>query len=295
MSLPSQSPPLSGVLFTLAAAIGFALSLVMARLSYEYGTNPQSVMLVRFVAMLVVLVLWARYKGLSLRLQAADLRGCLLCGFLYFSGIFAYLSSVAWLPVSLSVLIFYTFPILVALISAVMFRRMPSALTFFALGVAFGGLLLALDIRGVTVSTVGLAFAIYAAVAVAFNLVLSAIILQRVPTAIFTTYTAAVSALLAIIVVVFSGGVQLPTGTVGWIAFLAMLLSFFIGFISTFIAVGRLGSLRFSSIMNLEPIATIVFALLLLGETLSLMQMVGAMVVIAGVVLAQVSARQKTT
>lgn len=295
MSLPSQPPPLSGVLFTLAAAIGFALSLVTARLSYEYGTNPQSVMLVRFVAMLFVLVLWARYKGLSLRLQTSDIRGCLLCGFLYFSGIFAYLSSVAWLPVSLSVLIFYTFPILVALISAVMYRRMPSALTFFALAVAFGGLLLALDIRGVTVSAVGLAFAIYAAVAVALNLLLSAGMLQRVPTAIFSTYTAAVSTLLAAIVVLFSGGVQLPTGTVGCIAFLAMLLAFFVGFISTFIAIGHLGSLRFSSIMNLEPIATIGFALLLLGESLSLMQMVGAMVVIVGVVLAQVSARQKAT
>jgi len=288
----SLKPVRSDLVFPVAAALGFALSLVMARLSYEYGTNPQSVMLLRFLAMLSVLLLWARVKGQSLNLQARDLRGCLLCGFFYFSGIFAYLSSVAWLPVSLSVLIFYTFPLWVALISAVVFKRRPPALALVALFLAFVGMLLALDVRELDASPTGLAFAGYAAIGVAINLVLSAIVLRRVNTSVFSTYTAAVCALMAFGVVVFSDGLQLPHGAAGWVAFSVMLLSFFVGFICTFIAIARLGSMRFASLMNLEPVATIFFAMLLLGEQLSLVQLIGAFIVICGVVLAQFAAKR---
>ncbi len=295
MVSPSEHRLLPGMLFTLAAAIGFACSLVMARLSYEYGSDAQTVMLLRFIAMLTALLLWNFLRGQTLKLKTRDCAGSLLCGLLYFVGIFSYLSSVAWLPVSLSVLIFYTFPILVAIISALMIRHRPNLLSMFALLIAFVGLLLALDVESAEVSKIGLGFAICAAIGIALNLVLSGQVLQRVETQVFSTYTAAVSALLASLVVFFSGGLSLPAGVVGWAAFCGMLVSFFVGFICTFNAISRLGSVRFASLMNLEPVATIILAMLLLGETLNSLQVAGAFIVIAGVILAQYAAKRHQT
>lgn len=289
----SQAPAAwSGVLFTLVAAVGFALSLVMARVSYEYGSNAQSVMLVRFVLISLLLLAWARHKRLVLRLPGRQRWACAGCGVLYFSGILAYLSSVAWLPVSLSVLIFYTFPILVALLSALWLRQAPSWLALFALLLAFAGLLLARDVRELSVSPIGLALAATAAVAVALNLLFSAAMLKRVPTLVFSTYTSLACAALALAAVLASGGLQLPSQAPGWAAFALMLASFSVAFVSTYAAIARLGSLRFSSLMNLEPVATIVFAVVLLGELMSGEQVLGAVVVVSGVVLAQLAARR---
>jgi len=287
MRSTNQSHVLKGVLFTLFAALGFALSLVLARLSYEHGSNPASVMFIRFAAMAIVLLLWTGYQNQSLRLNRVDTAGSLGCGLLYFTGIFAYLSSVAWLQVSLAVLIFYTFPIVVALIVAANTRQPPNGLSLIALLVAFSGLLLALNVRSAEVSIQGLAFAIFASVAIACNIVFSSRVLQRVPTQVFSSYTASLCAVLSALAVFTGEGLQLPQNAVGATVFLGMLLAFFVGFICTFNAIACLGSLRFASLMNLEPVATIVFALLILGETLSLLQALGAAIVIIAVVLAQ--------
>lgn len=287
MNSPTHSTVLPGVFYTLAAAVGFALSLVMARLSYEHGTNPSSVMLLRFVAMVPVLVVWNRLRTRPLKLSGANLRGSIVCGFLYFAGIFSYLSSVAWLPVSLSVLIFYTFPIIVALASAIIYRQRLSALNLLALVTAFAGLMMALDVSVSEFSSIGLVFAVTAPVAIAANIICSSMLLKRVTSSVFTTYTAAVSAVLAALVVFLGDGLQLPSGLAGWGSFSVMLFGFFVGFICTFNAISHLGSSRFAALMNLEPVSTIVFAVVILGEVLSNFQLLGAFIVIFGVALTQ--------
>lgn len=284
----------AGVLYTLAAAFGFAMSLVMARLSYSHGSDPASVMFVRFLAMSMLLLLWNRHKKQSLRLHGAPLRGSLLCGLLYFSAILAYLSSVAWLPVSLAVLIYYTFPLFVALISAVVLRRVPGPMAVFSLLLAFAGLLLALNVQTAELSGIGLALAGFAAMAMAANIVLSSHLLRDVPTSVFISYTSVVSVALASVVVLWGEGLQLPVGLFGWGVFLLMLLCFFIAFISTFKAIASLGSLRFASLMNLEPVATVFLALIVLSESLSGAQLMGAAIVIVAVVLSQYDGSRST-
>lgn len=125
---PAQSN-LTGYGFSVLAAICFAGSLVLARICYDYGTNPESILVMRFAVLLVLLLIWNISRGKSLVLPTKLAAGSLLVGMTYFIGIGSYLSAVAYLPVSLAVLIFYTFPIVVVIITAGLARCWPHPLS----------------------------------------------------------------------------------------------------------------------------------------------------------------------
>ncbi len=46
----------SGFIYSAFAAVSFALTLVLARISYDHGSNVETVMLVRFTMLTVILM-----------------------------------------------------------------------------------------------------------------------------------------------------------------------------------------------------------------------------------------------
>jgi len=279
---------LLGLACALAAALGFACSLVLAKISYDHGSNSQTVMLVRFVLVVLLMLAWNRWRGHSLALPGKLIAGCAALGGFYFMGIGAYLTSVAWLPVSLAVLVFYTFPILIALLSAALARRWPQPLEMLALLVAFAGLALALEVSGgVELHPLGLTLACCAALGVTLNMVSSGYLLQRMPTTVFSFYLTLTTGILSALAVLATGGPELPQGATGWWAFCGMLASFIIAFLGTYNGIRLIGAVRMSTIMNLEPVATILIAVAALGESLSARQVLGGGIVLAAIVLAQ--------
>ena len=67
-------------------------------------------------------------------------------------------------------------------------------------------------------------------------------------------------------------------------AFAAVPVLYAIATTSFFMAIGYLGPMRSSLVMNLEPVASILFGILLLGQILTPIQLGGAAIVIAAVV-----------
>ncbi len=278
---------LPGLACALIAATGFACSLVLARVSYDYGANAQTVMATRFALLALLMLGWNRLRGQSTTLRPRLAVSCFVLGLFYFIGIGSYLASVAYLPVSLAVLIFYTYPILIALLSAALARRRPRALELLAALLAFAGLLLALNVQTQGAKGIGLALACCAALGVSINMVASGYVLRQVPTTVFSFYLALATCSVSIVAVTATGGPALPAGAAGWTAFGAMLATFVVGFICTYNAIRLIGAVRTATVMNLEPVATILIAVALLGESLASRQILGGAVVLAAIALAQ--------
>ncbi len=113
---PRFNKTVMGIIAAIAAAGFFALSLVSARISYDYGTNMQTIMLIRFGFMIGVMFVWNRLTNTSNNPPKSVKIKSALLGISYFVGIGSYLVSVAYMPAGLAVLIFYTFPILVIIL-----------------------------------------------------------------------------------------------------------------------------------------------------------------------------------
>ncbi len=279
--------PLLGILLSLSGATFFALSIVTARWSYDFNTNTQTVMLIRFTCLIAIMLVWNKRKNISLILPKKDMLKCSALGVFYFIGIGSYLASVAYMPVGLAVLILYTFPILVILTTALVEKRKPSLLQFLALVIAFIGLFIALDISTDNTRPIGIVLAITAAIGVTINMIGSADVLKRIDFSLFSLYQAIIVTSISAVLVIFTGGVAFPNSPKGWVIFGVMLLSFIIAYLSVYTSLKVIGAVRTSTIMNLEPVMTILFAIALLQEQMTIEKLIGGVIVLCAILLAQ--------
>ena len=93
---------------------------------------------------------------------------------------------------------------------------------------------------------------------------------------------------LLLVAALAAGALSLPSfdGT-AWLALAGVLVFFCAGFFAIFRGIAMIGSVRAATIMNLEPVATIALAPLILAESLTAQQLVGAAIVIAAVIASQ--------
>lgn len=285
--MPLVKSNLFGLLCAIIAATAFATSLITARSSFDHGSNVQTVMVLRFILLAVLMLLWNLNRGIKLKLPRRQMLSCWLLGLTYFVGIGSYLMSVSFIPVSLAVIIFYTFPILVALFSAVLAKRLPNMLELLAPLIAFLGLSIALNVETGQLHFSGLMFAVFASIGVTLNMIGSSYLLKNLSTSVFSFHLAISVCLLAALALLFGDGLALPHGRDGWLAFAMMLLSFTIGFIAVYTAIQIVGPVRTATVLNMEPIVTILLAVLLLGEHMTNNQIFGGSIVFCAILLAQ--------
>lgn len=155
---------LAGALLGAASAACFALASPFARLGLDNGITPADAVSARaLVAMLFLsgLILLSKRSFAVPRPARGAIAGLGLSTALLSV---AYLSSVAFIPVGVAVVIFFTFPLMIALLSPFI-EKTPFGLARFAIGlVALAGLYLALglhssaialDWRGVVLAGIG--------------------------------------------------------------------------------------------------------------------------------------------
>jgi drug/metabolite transporter (DMT)-like permease len=81
------------------------------------------------------------------------------------------------------------------------------------------------------------------------------------------------------------GGMNLPNATAGWIALGCLVLLYGVAFSALFILVTRLDIARNAPVMNIEPVAGLLFGWLILDQLLNGLQIFGGLLVVSGIVL----------
>lgn len=289
----SRSNTLFAALLASAAAIGFAFNTTAAKVAYAGGTNPLSVLTLRsFLAALLVLtiLLFARrslYLPLRQRLTAFGI-GALLA--LYSYGV---LGSIQFIPIALAILIFYTFPLLTSVYMWVSGRARPTWTTAIALVVAFVGLALALDVTGARPSLAGVALAAMAALGITAVIVLNNRVVGKGDSRPVTFHMMVSATVIFAVITFIAGDFALPSTAMSWAAFTLGPAVYAGAIVTIFIAMSLAGPVPTSLSMNLEPIASMLFGFLALGEVLSPIQLVGAGLVIAAVLSVRLADARK--
>jgi drug/metabolite transporter (DMT)-like permease len=89
--------------------------------------------------------------------------------------------------------------------------------------------------------------------------------------------------------------VALPNTTRGWGAFIVLPIVYTIAVTAFFAAVSVLGSVRASLFMNVEPVVTIFFGFVILGQVLTFYQLLGAALVISAIIAVRWEGLRKAT
>jgi drug/metabolite transporter (DMT)-like permease len=290
----------AGMALAILAAFGFSFKAILVKLSYPYGVDAITLLALRMAFALPVF-LWVGFsasRGAS-ALSARDWLGVFVMGLAgyYGASVFDFLG-LQYISAGLERLILFTYPTLTLLFGMLLTHRWATRREVIALLLCYVGIGAAFwhDLEFSTDPTTiwlgsGLVFG--SAVCYAIYLTGSARLIGRLGTARFAALATLIST-----AAVFGHflAVQPVTALVQpWPVYgyaLAMgLFSTALPVFAQSAAIRRLGSARVALVSMLGPLATIGFAGWLLAEPLSLAQLLGAALVIAGIAL--VSQRER--
>jgi drug/metabolite transporter (DMT)-like permease len=275
-----------GIALLGVAVVAFGLQNNLSKLSYSYGVSVLTLLSLRTWIIVAALLVWLLVARRTPLMPRSTWPALVWVGLLFAGGATALLTAIQLIPVSLAILAFYIFPIFVGLLSAALGEDRLSPVTVTGLLVAFAGLALALNVEIGGALVDGLAFALVAALCMAFNIIGSGRLMRSIPGAVVTFNMMAVAGVALAAATVADGGLHLPQGgATGWAVFLGASILAPVSLVSVYLALEFVSGTRASMMMNGEPVLTVLFAVLLFGEAFTAVQTLGAVMVIGAIVV----------
>lgn len=285
-------PLAAATLATLACV--FAANHIAARIAFEHGTGLLLAILCRSavpVVSLGVLLAWRRER---LALPPGTAGWQLLLGLLIATQSFCIYSAIVRIPVGLALLVVNLFPLLLVLLTWALGGPRPTRRAVAIMALILLGLGLALDVPARLEAEddlpwpAGLGFALGAAsaFAVALWITNNRLLAVHGPVrSLLTMLSVFICAAVAGASGVFPGALALPDALAGWLGLACLALLYGSAFSLLFVWVHRFDMARNAPVMNLEPVAAMFFAWLVLDQALSPIQVLGAVIVVLGIVL----------
>lgn len=296
-----------GYLYALLAALLFGANGSLTKLIVEAGLTPMQLTQFRTLGTAVlagaVLLLTDR-NGFRLRP-----RQLLVMAVLGVGGVAllqaSYAAALQLLPVGIALLLEYTAVLMVALVAFFGFRERVKARIWVAIGLVLVGLAVVAQVWASSLDAMGVVLALVAAVTLAFYFIVGerqvgatsplavafwTMLFATIFWALFSGWWTLRPATFAA-PVDLGGGVALPL--VVPLA-VTVVLGSFAPFLLSFSALKHLSATAAGIVASSEVLFAFVVAWLWLGERLSLLQIAGAGVVLAGIVLAQTARSSKT-
>ncbi len=278
-----------GILLVFTSALTFSLNNALAVVAYQGGSTPVTLLVVRMAFTLVVLTMLLRATGAVIRLPRRQRNGALVLGL--FNGIMAIciMTAFDYIPVGLAILLLYLNPIFTGIGAWALGREKLDSRLVAGLVLCFAGLALALEFDGGQQSYLGMFLAFLAAVLLAVTLLWGSRILETDNARAVTLHMHVSATMLMGVLWLVTGDFVLPLTQSGWIGLCSVPIVYTVAILTFLSGIPRLGPIRTAMLMNLEPIATIGLGFLLLGQSLSVQQLIGAVIVISGISLVKLS------
>ncbi len=285
-----------GVILLLVAAALIGLMPTAAKFAYLDGANALFAMLGRSVTGVIVILLFIFITGRGTGLSLRNMRISFLSGVTHVVAAIGILASIVYIDISLANIILFLYPFPIAVIAHF---RGETPLTPAMLGLmvlAMVGLVLVLgnfsstDPRGIAIAVMGM-------LGFTFMIISMADLTKEAgapnSNLLMTIWAVLIFSLAALIgpQTGLIDPLALPNTLTGWIAVATVGITFSLGYLCFFISANIIGTARASLLSISEPVMIILFAVLLVGEVLSLIQWIGVALVITSLALTEIARR----
>lgn len=278
-----------GISAAILSAIFLGLAPVFGKQAMLLGMSPLAVVAIRTVlaAVLLLCVMLIFYRPF-LYIYPAGLLGCLIAGWINGIGSLFYYSAIGRLDASVGQLLYSLYPLfLVVWLS--LDNQPPNRLTIFRLFLIVPSLVLLIQVKGEGVDLIGVAQMLIAAALYALHLPINQRVLRDMPAPTVTLYTLLAMSAVVVPTFLFSGSFSTDTASSVAMAesvkrygfpILGITLVTFFSRVTLFLGVKHLGGMQTAFLGLGETLITILFAHLWLGERLSTLQWVGAVLLL---------------
>lgn len=301
----------AGVVAVAVASLLFAVNGTVSKIAMQSGLTPTRLVELRSLGSAVVLVAAVLVVAPRTRLpRGRELVGLAVLGVVGMAMVqWLYFVAISRLPVGLALLVEYTAPVLVALWARFVLREEVRSRLWWALAACLAGLALVAQVgRGVTLDVLGLLAAGAAAVSLATYYLLGDRLVRRRDPLSTQAWSMVFAAVFWVVLqplwtfdaTVLADDVDLPGALdgvvlplwalVAWIVVLGTVVPY----VLVLAGVARLGAARTGIIGMLEPVAAAATAWVVLGESMTPVQLLGGAVVLAGVGVAETARTRHT-
>ena len=283
-----------GIIFAIVAAVGFSAKAIMVKLAYIEAVDAITLLALRMAFSLpffLIVAAMANRNKRSIALSARDKLAVIGLGLLgYYLASYLDFLGLQYISAGLERLILFLYPTMVVLMSALVFKHRIGRTVIFALLVSYAGIALVFlhDMKVLQHDALSGSVLVFAsALTYAAYLVGAGHTIARIGATRFTAYAMTVACIACLIQFAITHPItdlNLPSSVYG----LSIAMALFSTVLPAFLlaaAIRRIGSMHTSMVGSIGPISTLYLAYVFLGEQFSLIQIAGALLVLAGVLL----------
>ncbi len=263
-----------------------------ARLAFANDVNVLTAATVRSAFASLLLLGLLRARGTPVVPLPQQFKSTLVLGLLIAAQTVLIQAAVALLPVTLAILVFFTYPFLTGVVISLRGEERFTPQLAATLAAAFVGLALVLGVGAERVSLLGVAAALGAAVSFSAVLVLTPRLAPGIGAPLRTFFMLATAAVILVAAALATHEFRLPMSAAGWSGLAGLSIFYAAGIIGLFLVLPLLGAIRTVVVLNLEPVAVALVAWLALGESLAPAQGIGAAIVVTAVMFYQLRGRR---
>lgn len=276
-----------GYILGIIASASYGMNPLFALPLYKEGMNADSVLFFRYLLAVPILAIMIKARGRDFKLQKNEIWPLICMGLLVAISSLSLFISYNFMSVGIASTLLFIYPILVALIMTVAFKEKLSMITLFSIVLAVGGIgMLYQNSDGVSLSMTGslLVFCsalTYALYIVGVNQFKS---LKNMATLKLTFYVLLFGFFLYLVRLDFGRALTYPDQWYAWANILGLaLFPTAISFLCTTSAIQYIGSTPTAILGALEPVTAVIIGVAVFGETLSLREITGLVMIIAAV------------
>lgn len=268
---------------------------ILALYAYQGEVNVNTLLFLRFSLGTLFFFLYVFLKIKKWSINKVQLISLFVLGGIFYTvQSSCYYSSVKYIPASLAVLIFYTYPIFVVILSFFIDKERLTKQTLASVGLSFFGLILVLGTSVGMINFLGVLFAIGAAVTYSCYIILGNRVVKQLPPMLISAFVALFASISLLLIGLSTNNINFNFETKAWLPIGGLVLfSTLLSMFTFFRGLELIGSTKAAILSMIEPLVTIGFSALLFYERLTLLQWFGGAAVLFGALLVVLAQEQK--
>lgn len=268
------------------AAASYGMNPLFALPLYKAGMDPDSVLFFRYLFAIPLLGIMIKARGRSFKIQRKETFPLIIMGLLVALSSLTLFLSYNYMAAGIASTLLFVYPIMVALIMAMVFKEKLALQTIVCMLLALGGIgLLYKSEDGSTLSLIGTLLVFASSLSYAIYIVgINQTSLKNVATLKVTFYVLLFGLSLFVARLLYSGVLNTPDQWYLWANLLALaVFPTAISFLCTTGAIQYIGSTPTAILGALEPVTAIFFGIAVFGESLTVRESFGLVTIIVAV------------
>ena len=268
------------------AAASYGMNPLFALPLYKAGMDPDSVLFFRYLFAIPLLGIMIKARGRSFKIQRKETFPLIIMGLLVALSSLTLFLSYNYMAAGIASTLLFFYPIMVALIMAMVFKEKLALQTIVCMLLALGGIgLLYKSEDGSTLSLIGTLLVFASSLSYAIYIVgINQTSLKNVATLKVTFYVLLFGLSLFVARLLYSGVLNTPDQWYLWANLLALaVFPTAISFLCTTGAIQYIGSTPTAILGALEPVTAIFFGIAVFGESLTVRESFGLVMIIVAV------------